>query len=329
MTVFENDAHSAALVRLLDEVAHQGYRFITPTPLTHQRVLNNRGLVAAADLRDIFGWNLPFSPEILPLVILEAMHEANVIEQADGLSKSTVRIASLGDMLVLHSGYPTTQEDAIFFGPDTYRFIRLIDQSFEEFSPQLPVHRILDIGCGSGAGGLFSAQLLIARGWAKAADLELVMNDINSQALALTVVNAQAAGITVVPAKGDALSCVTGSFDLIISNPPYLDDSDERTYRHGGAGLGRALSVRIVTEALSRLAPGGRLVLYTGAAVVAGNDGFLADLKPMLSASGCKWSYEEIDPDIFGEELERPQYASAERIAAVGLVVVNATKKGD
>jgi hypothetical protein len=31
--------------------------------------------------------------------------------------------------------------------------------------------------------------------------------------------------------------------------------------------------------------------------------------------------YDEIDPDVFGEELEQPAYAAAHRIAVVGLVV--------
>lgn len=36
---------------------------------------------------------------------------------------------------------------------------------------------------------------------------------------------------------------------------------------------------------------------------------------------GGRTSYDEIDPDVFGEELEQPAYAAAHRIAAVGLVV--------
>ena len=34
--------------------------------------------------------------------------------------------------------------------------------------------------------------------------------------------------------------------------------------------------------------------------------------------------YEELDPDVFGEELEQPGYELVERIAAVGLKVVKA-----
>jgi hypothetical protein len=38
--------------------------------------------------------------------------------------------------------------------------------------------------------------------------------------------------------------------------------------------------------------------------------------------SGLAWSYGEIDPDVFGEELDSGVYAEADRIAAV---VVTAT----
>jgi methylase of polypeptide subunit release factors len=148
------------------------------------------------------------------------------------------------------------------------------------------------------------------------------MNDINPLALQFTAVNADVAGIPVMLAQGDALAAVEGEFDLIVSNPPYLDDAAQRAYRHGGAKLGRALSVRIAAESLRRLAPGGQLLLYTGVAIVDGEDDFIADMRPLLAASGCEWSYAEIDPDVFGEELERPVYAHIDRVAAVGLIAV-------
>ena len=36
---------------------------------------------------------------------------------------------------------------------------------------------------------------------------------------------------------------------------------------------------------------------------------------------GAEWSYEEIDPDVFGEELDEAEYRCADRIAAVWLAV--------
>lgn len=150
--------------------------------------------------------------------------------------------------------------------------------------------------------------------------LELTMNDINPMALQYASANAAHGGLPVRLAEGDALSAVTGQFDLIVSNPPYLDDAARRAYRHGGERLGRALSVRIAREALGRLAPGGQLLLYTGVAIAGGVDAFRAEIQPLLDEADCIWSYSEIDPDVFGEELEQPVYAHVDRIAAVGLI---------
>jgi hypothetical protein len=60
--------------------------------------------------------------------------------------------------------------------------------------------------------------------------------------------------------------------------------------------------------------------------MVDGEDPFLAELQPLLATPGFDWSYAEIDPDVFGEELERPVYAHIDRIAAVGLIATRAAE---
>jgi hypothetical protein len=45
-------------------------------------------------------------------------------------------------------------------------------------------------------------------------------------------------------------------------------------------------------------------------------------LLPLLQLQTSQFSYEEIDPDVFGEELSRHAYLGADRIAAVGLTVI-------
>ena len=118
---------------------------------------------------------------------------------------------------------------------------------------------------------------------------------------------------------------MSGVVDAVIANPPFLVDSLARAYRHGGGSRGLDLSLRIVGDALTRLRPGGTLALYSAAPVVGGRDLLLASLTPLLEARAASWEYGEIDPDIFGEELEGPAYRDVERIAAVGLV---ATARG-
>ena len=313
-----NSQQATRLDNLLVQVAASGYRFITPTPVTHQRVLANDTRRCSATLRDIFGWNLPFEASILAPALRAAMAGAGVLQPCGDLWRSSVRIASIDDDLFVHSPFPTLQADAVFFGPDTYRFARFIRQALPMSA--LPSRagelRVLDVGCGSGAGGIVAARMLAS----PTNRIALYCNDINPLALSYAAVNAAHAGLPVQLAPGDALSSVGGEFDLIISNPPYLDDLAQRAYRHGGGHLGSGLSLRIAREAIGRLAPGGSLLLYTGVAMVGGEDAFLAALQPILSAAGCDWLYEEIDPDVFGEELDQPGYAGVERIAAVGLI---------
>ena len=151
---------------------------------------------------------------------------------------------------------------------------------------------------------------------------QVIAGDINSRALALTALNARVAQVSNLSAvTSNLLDGVDGNFDLIVANPPYMLDAEARTYRNGGGNYGEGLSVAMVRAGLDRLAPGGTLMLYTGTAVVRQCDQFWSALAPVLADIHCVWHYQEIDPDVFGEELEKPAYAKVERVAAVWLVV--------
>ena len=89
---------------------------------------------------------------------------------------------------------------------------------------------------------------------------------------------------------------------------------------------GAALSLDWALAAAGRLAAGGRLLLYTGSAIVGGEDRLEAALRARLPALGCTLRYAELDPDIFGEQLDEPGYEDVERIAAVGAVIVRAAR---
>ena len=298
-----------ALVAFARAVQATGYQFVTPTPATHERVNMRAGCATARDLRDVFGWSRPFDAGILPEKVMEAAQAAGVLVTGPDGWRSLVRVSSLDGLLFLHSAFPTAAADSVFFGPDTYRFARAIAGVLDR-----PVQRAVDIGCGAGPGAI-----LIARAHPAA---HVVAVDINDAALRLTQANAALAGVMVEAAHSDLLSAVTGEFDLIVANPPYLVDPAARAYRHGGGALGADLSLAILDAALARLAPGGTLLLYTGAAIVNGLDPLRSAAAARLSGTDLQWSYCEMDPDVFGEELAFDAYARADRIAAVVLTVV-------
>ncbi|QXE10540.1 MULTISPECIES: methyltransferase [Pseudomonas] len=305
-------ADDLTLLQLGRRLQADGYRFITPTPLTHQRV-NQRDEGQVADtLRDVFGWSRPFEPGLLSAEEQRQLQEAQVIDAYDGRLKSRVRWSSLDDLLFVHSGFPTDAADSVFFGPDTYRFAQLIHAHLQQSFA--PIQRAVDIGCGAGVGAI-----LIARARREA---QVLAVDINPAALRLTAINAALAEVVNVEVQAsDVLQGTDGDFDLIVANPPYMADPAGRAYRHGGGSLGAGLSLRIVEQALNRLAPGGSLLLYTGVAMVDGRDPFFDTVVPRLDSARFGWTYRELDPDVFGEELLNPGYQRVDRIAVVALTV--------
>jgi methylase of polypeptide subunit release factors len=301
----------AALKGLLLTLKQREYRFITPTPATHARVIAREGKQQAKDLRDVFGWSLPFAPGVVDDTLLSFLRGAEMLEERGGeMLRSLVRVSSLEDNLFLHSAFPTTRSDSVFFGPDSYRYANFLMDTL----PNLPARtHVVDIGAGSGIGALTAVRSL--------PPLKVTLTDINPAALELARANWEAAGFEEATfVECDALSGVTEPIDLIIANPPYIADPAHRAYRDGGGMHGGAMSVRWAQEAARRLESGGVFALYTGSAIVGGDDPLRGALLEALADFDVL--YGEIDPDVFGEELEREDYADVERIAVVGVVAV-------
>ena len=302
-----------ALVELVGELRACGYRFSTVTPLSQARVNARRCNEFARDLAGVFGWSRPFAKDLLPQRMVDLMRAANVLAGDVAGFRSRIRISTLGEQMYVHSAFPTTDANSVFFGPDTVRFLHAIDRHLA--SRPAPPRRVADVGCGAGPGAIAVAGAV--------PDVDVHALDINPLALRYTRVNAAANGVVVHASESDLLLQTEGSFDLIVSNPPYLVDGDRRAYRHGGGRFGEGLSLRILQEAMPRLANGGTLLLYTGTAVADGQDVFFAACRDRLESARLRWTYQEVDPDVFGEELDTPAYADADRIAATVLTVTN------
>jgi hypothetical protein len=309
-------AASAALLALGRHLQACGYGFTPLTPATHDRHVRARqrhtpgALLRASTLRDVFGFSLPFVRAGIferPAALLEAADALEILE--GGACRSRLRFSTVEGQLFAHSAHPTLEADAVFLGPDTVRFCRLLRDALPK-----PRGRLVEIGAGSGAPGILLAAAAARAGHSA----DVVLTDINPQALRLSAVNAALAGVDVRLVEGDGLSGVDGVFDAVVVNPPYLVDPQARAYRHGG-DRGIALALRFLREGLSRLAPEGSLVLYTGAPVVDGVDLFHQAAWPLLA--DVSHHYEEIDPDVFGEEVGCGAYVDVERVAVVALCV--------
>jgi hypothetical protein len=307
----EGDNRRQALLALLRELDATGYDFVTATPSTHARVISRPDRHMARSLRDVLGWSLPFTTNIIPSEILHLMDAAGVIEQrSDGLLSSSVRVSSARGTLFLHSAYPTVEQDAVFFGPDSYRFADLIVARLPALPPGA---RILDYAAGTGVGGITAAT--------SQPQAQLTLADINPKALFLASINAEHAGLQAQTVQATTPTDLPDTFDLIVTHPPFMIDTESRAYRDGGDLYGARLSLDWVVAGARKLAPGGRLILHTGVSIVDGQDVLRPHLEQALPGLGCSLWYHELDPDIFGDELDKPAYADVERIAAVGACV--------
>jgi release factor glutamine methyltransferase len=308
-----------ALIELGRWLRTRGYCFITPTPATHQRVNARPTSSQTMTIEGALGWSRPFRAGALPEI--EAMLAAGGALHRDGpWCRSAVRFSTIasndGDppgagreaALFVHSAFPTLDPRSVFFGPDTYRFVRAVRHHAR------PANRLVDIGAGTGAGGL--SVLDRAR--------RITLADINPRALAFARINRVLAGATdstVEIVESNVLAAIEGEIDAVIANPPYLADPQHRAYRDGGGELGTALALRIAEQALARLAPGGQLILYTGSPVIDGHHPLHEALRPILATRACRARWCELDPDVFGEELDASPYDGVERIAVVLWVV--------
>ena len=144
-------------------------------------------------------------------------------------------------------------------------------------TPRHLVGRTLDLGCGAGI------QALLASDHSDA----VVATDRNPRATAFTQLAAALNGVEVDVRVGDLLDPVRDeSFDLVVSNPPFVIGPSQRyTYRDAGLD-GDEVSRRLVQEIPALLAPGGHAVLLVNWLHLFGEDGD-ARVRSWFEGTGC------------------------------------------
>lgn len=120
--------------------------------------------------------------------------------------------------------------------------------------------RVLDLCCGSGYIGLTIKQKTGA---------SVVLSDISKDAIKQTKENAKLNNLDVEIIKSDLFESIHGKFDVIISNPPYIPETNQlppsvynyEPYEALFAGQdGNELYARIIGEYEQYLNPGGTIV---------------------------------------------------------------------
>lgn len=140
-----------------------------------------------------------------------------------------------------------------------------------DFYPWLEVDnpRILDLCCGSGCIGLAIAAYI--------EDSEVVMSDISADALTVAEINTERLGLyhKVELVESDLFTHLEGQkFDLIVSNPPYVDEDDLSSMPHefhhepeiglGSGEDGLDLTRKILHQAAQYLTEQGCLIVEVG-----------------------------------------------------------------
>jgi methylase of polypeptide subunit release factors len=199
-----------ALLQLARALKNQCYHFVTVTPATHARVNSRPGNECAIDLPGIFGWSRPFQLSIVSTEILELMQAAKIITRCGSGWRSLLRVSTIKDRLFFHSAFPTAEADAVFLGPDIYRFVDAIENLLSNNKATL--RRVADIGCGAGPGAISVALCN--------PEAEILAVDINDGALLLTSINAALAGVAnVLPLYSNLLNDVKGQFAASLIGP--------------------------------------------------------------------------------------------------------------
>ena len=152
-----------------------------------------------------------------------------------------------------------TDARALIPRPETEWLLHLASQELRSLARP----RVLDVGTGTGALALGLKAAFPHAG--------VTASDLSADALSLARENAALNGLDVTFVQADLLAGLSGPFDLIVSNPPYLPEADRQEadpeVRHdpalalyGGAD-GLNLARPLAAEAAARLAPGGTLWL--------------------------------------------------------------------
>ena len=112
--------------------------------------------------------------------------------------------------------------------PDTEILVeKALQIALEKLQENPPHFRILDLGTGTGAIALALASELSSICQKQQISLEIIGVDLMPDVVALAQSNAERNNLNVQFLQSSWFENITGQFDLIVSNPPYIDAQNE------------------------------------------------------------------------------------------------------
>ena len=112
--------------------------------------------------------------------------------------------------------------------PDTEILVeKALQIALEKLEENPPYFRILDLGTGTGAIALALASELSPICQKRQISLEIIGVDLMPDVVALAQSNAERNKLNAQFLQSRWFENITGQFDLIVSNPPYIDAQDE------------------------------------------------------------------------------------------------------
>ena len=112
--------------------------------------------------------------------------------------------------------------------PDTEILVeKALQIALDKLQENPPHFRILDLGTGTGAIALALASELSSICQKRQISLEIIGVDLMPDVVALAQSNAERNQLNVKFLQSSWFENITGQFDLIVSNPPYIDAQDE------------------------------------------------------------------------------------------------------
>jgi methylase of polypeptide subunit release factors len=238
----------------------------------------------------------------LPLAADE-LEAAGLVEREGDLVRSSFRLTPNEGLLLAHDGEERVREADYVGG------VNNATRTLSTLTIREPVARALDLGTGWGV------QALLASRHAETT----IATDVNGRALDYARLNCDLNGIEVDLRQGSWFEPVVGeSFDLIVSNPPFVISPDSSYVFRDSDLDGDAVSRDIVRGAAGHLRPGGHATILCNW-ICRSRDETWQPLEEWVGGTGCDallLAHEPVEPFTYAARWNEPLHGDRKAYAA-------------